>query len=242
MRTFKYDPNRFAELKKIMMGRSLSLPLVAAVALGLYMGFSNGQSTADSVNALLIVLPVSILVMVIALGSGLARGIKRQRVLYESYRLTIDENSITREQFNTPTIRIMKSDITLIAINPNRSITIKGRDNREVIGIAPQIEDYEGLEQVLREVRPFSDPQQNPLLEKLGRYSGIITVLLFAAVFLSNDKIIVTPCAILLLGLLGWSFVGIRRSRHIDAKTKRGMYFMVFPCFAILAKLVFLWL
>jgi hypothetical protein len=241
MRTFKYDPKRFAELRKTMLTGSIPI-IVIALAAGLYMGLRNAHSETSSVNVLLIAVPVSVFLALIAGGIGLARGVKRQRVLYESYRLTIDESGIIREQFNTPTIRIMKSDITLIAKNANRSFTIKGRNNREVIGIAGQVEDYEELEQILRQIKPFGGPAQKPLLEKYGRFAGIVTIILFAAVFLSNDKTIVTLSGILLIGLLGWSFTEVLRSKHIDARTKRGMYFVIFPIFAVLSKLALLWL
>ncbi len=112
----------------------------------------------------------------------------------------------------------------------------------QVIGIACQIEDYEELEQILRQIKPFGGPDRKPLLEKYPRLSGIIAIILFAAVFLSHDKTIVTLCGILLLGLLGWSFTEVLRSKHIDARTKRSLYFVIFPVFAVLAKLAFLWL
>jgi hypothetical protein len=241
MRTFKYDPARFSELRKIILKGSIPV-MLAAIAVGFYVGFSIRQSQNSSVNVLPVAIPISVLLALLAGRIGLTRAVKRQRVLFESYRVTIDESAIIREQFNTPTIRIMKSDITLIAKNANKSLTIKGRNNREVIGIGAQIEDYDELEKILRQIKPFSDPSQKALLEKYRSLLGIVTIILFAAVFLSQDKLMVTLCGILLLGLLGWSFIEVLRSTHFDARTKRSVYIMILPVFAIVAKIAFLWI
>ena len=110
------------------------------------------------------------------------------------------------------------------------------------LNIGAQIENYDELEQMLRQIRPFGDGLQKPLLEKYNKLAGFGTVVLFLPVFLSNDRTVVTPCAVLLLGLLGWSFVETLRNRNIDARTKRSMYMVVFPVFGVLAKLAFIWL
>lgn len=239
MRTFKYDLNRFAELKKAMLKGTLPIMLVALAA-GLYIGLGNSQSHPTPM--LPAILSVSITGALIALAIGLSRAVKRQRALYESYRLSIDEDGITREQSNTPTIRIMKADVTFIAKNANGSFTITGKSIREVIGIGAQIEDRDELEQMLRQIRPFGDRLQPPLLEKYGKHAGFVTIMLLLLVFMSNDRAIVTASAALLLGLLGWSFAETLRSKNIDAKTKRSMYMVFFPAFGVLAKLAFIWL
>ena len=239
-RIFKYDPDRFDELRKIMLTRSIPVSTLA-IAVGLYLGLSQGQPQQGP-NVTLIALPLSIVLALLAGGFGLMRAVKRQRGLYDSYRLLIDDDSISREQLNTPSVRIMKSDISLIAKNKNGSITIKGKDNREVIGIGSQIEGYDELEAVLRQIKPLGGRDQRSFLERYGKLSGVATIILMGAVFLSEDAITVILCGAVLLGLFGWSFLEVQRSKHIDAKTKRSMYVAIFPVFAVLAKIAFLWL
>jgi hypothetical protein len=236
MRTFKYNAERFSELRKRIIIRAL-LVLVPAVAVGLYIGLSGAEPAVLS-----IAIPVSLFGAIVASGFGLRRGIKRQKALYETYRLTIDQNAVTREQQNTQTIRLPKSDITLITKNRNGSFTIKGKNPRDVIGIAPQIEAYEELELLLRQMRPFGGPVHQPLLERYGRFSGLGALLLFAAVFLSTSKTIVTLAGLVLIGLFVWSVIEVQKNKNIDAKTKRSMYLVIFPVFAILAKIAFLWM
>jgi hypothetical protein len=236
MRTFKYNAERFSELRKMIIIRSL-LVLVPAVAVGLYIGLRGAEPAVLS-----IAIPVSILGVTMASGFGLLRGIKRQRALYETYRLTVDENAVTREQQNTQTIRLLKSDITLITKNGNGSFTIKGKNPRDVIGIAPQIENYEELELLLRQMRPFSGPVHQPLLERYGRFLALGVLILFAAVFLSTSKTIVTLAGLVLVGLFVWSVIKVQKNKNIDAKTKRSMYLVIFPIFMIIAKIAFLWM
>lgn len=71
---------------------------------------------------------------------------------------------------------------------------------------AIQIDDRNELEQILRQIKPFGDRLQQPLLEKYGKSAGFITIILMLLVFISNDRTIVTASAALLLGLMGWSF------------------------------------
>jgi hypothetical protein len=111
-----------------------------------------------------------------------------------------------------------------------------------VIGIGPQVEGHEELESLLRQIRPFGGAVRQPLLERYGRSAGLVTIILFAVVFLSNSKSVVTPAGLVLIGLLGWSLVEVQRNKNIDAKTRRGMYMVIFPLFAVLAKLAFLWM
>ncbi len=241
MRTFKNDPKRFSELRKLFFVRTIPM-MALALAVGLYIGLSGPQAKDPKVNVMPLAAPIAIAVAVGGGVLGLFRASKRQQELYETYRLTLDETAIVREQKTTPTIRIPINEITRITKNANSSFTIRGRNDREMIGVAPQIEDHAELERLLGRIRPFGGDVHRPLLEKYSRFSGVLTVILFALVFLSNEKTVVLLSGSLLTGLLCWSFVEIRKSKHIDARTKRSMYMVVFPLFAVLAKIAFLWL
>lgn len=241
MRTFKYKQERFNELRKKILTRTMPIILVA-MASGIYISFQNTQSNGMSSDVLPISIPISILVVLLAGGTGLFRGIKRRQALYNSFLLLLDQDGITREQSNTATIKIMNSDITLIAKNANRSFTIRGKSSRDVIVVEDTIQEYEELERMLRQVKPFSESVPIHFLERYGRVFIIFTLVLFFAVFISDDKTIVTVGGILIIGLMGWSTSEALRSKNIDAKTKRSIYLVVFPIFSILAKLVILWL
>ena len=76
-----------------------------------------------------------------ALAFGLYRGVNRQKEIFDSYRLTLDNNAITREQHKTPTITISNTDVIEIVKNSNGSFTLKGNSPVNVIGVPSQIDD-----------------------------------------------------------------------------------------------------
>ena len=240
MRTFEYDPNRFADFRKLILRRALPLTLLTTAA-GLYIGLRDGRMPPGSVNVMLVIVPLAIAFSLFSLWKGISRGVERQRVLYDSYRLTIDGAGITREQLDMPTIRMANDDISRITRNANGSFTVVGRNPHEQIAIDARIQNHDELEQLLRRIRPFDDANRQSPLARFPGLPAIVVIILFAAVFLSGNTIIVTLCGVILLGLLGWSFIEVRKSKHIDAKTKRGLYFIVLPVYAVLVKLFYLW-
>lgn len=74
--------------------------------------------------------------------------------IYASYTLTISGNVIIREQQNTPTIKLSFTEVNEIAKHPDGSYTITGKHRQEVIGIPEYIENSNGLERALNEIRP----------------------------------------------------------------------------------------
>ncbi len=140
-----------------------------------------------------------------ALAFGLYRGINRQKEIFDSYRLTLDNNGITREQHNTPTINIAKADLSEIIKNPNGSFTIKGNSTVNVIGVPSQIDDYENLELSLAEIRQISTKTSEPILQNFRSLLSILVIGLMASVYISKDKIIVGISGTVLLVVLGYS-------------------------------------
>src|SRR6185503_14947178 len=98
MEQFKIRAGGFNEIRKLMLVKTIPLSVIA-VAVGL--GISQNNQN-DSVNVLPYVIPFALL----SLGIGLYRGVNRQKKLFESYTLSISDDSIIREQTNTPTIKI----------------------------------------------------------------------------------------------------------------------------------------
>ncbi|MBK9568176.1 MAG: hypothetical protein IPO37_24375 [Saprospiraceae bacterium] len=162
-----------------------------------------------------------------ALAFGLYRGVNRQKEIFDSYRLTLDNNAITREQHKTPTITISNTDVIEIVKNSNGSFTLKGNSPVNVIGVPSQIDDYEKLEKSLAEIRKISLKSSEPFLQKFSVLLSILTIGLMSAVYISKDKIIVGVSETILLLVLGYSFFEIQRSKNIDSKTQKGMWWLI---------------
>ena len=222
MEQFNIKQDWFKEYRRAIIIKAASFILLAILG-GLAISYFVINRQHDEVNIYPIVIPM-VLVMSIF---GVYQGIKRQRKIFDGYRLTIDNNSITREQYNTPTITIPLADISEISKHPKGSFTIKGNSTINAIYIPTHIENYEKLEQLLSEIKPVSYKDKKTLLQKFEGLLIILTIGLMVVVFLINDKIIVGICGTLLLMFLGYSLFVTQKSKNVDKKTKKGMWMVI---------------
>lgn len=222
MQQFKIRQEGLKELRNTILIKSIPFSLIVVFG-GLGISYFNPNIQQNGVNVFPYIIPIVLLIVAV----GLYNGINRQKEIFESYILTIDSYSITREQHNTPTISISKTEISEIIKNSNGSFTIKWNSNADVIGVPKQIEDYQNLEKALVEIRQFSTKSSEPFLQKFHGLITLVSVGLMVAVFLSKNKIIVGICGTILLVVLGTSFFEIQRNKNIDSKTKNGMWGLI---------------
>ncbi|MEY4926201.1 MAG: hypothetical protein RI894_637 [Bacteroidota bacterium] len=105
--------------------------------MGVFVFNSTGQDGQMSV--LSSVIPISLA----ALSLSIYSSINKQKLLFESYKLSISEDGITREQLNTPTINIPYSDINSIIKDSKGNFAIKGATALDTIGVPYLIDNYE---------------------------------------------------------------------------------------------------
>jgi hypothetical protein len=222
MEQFKIRQDGFKEIRKSMLIKAIPISLLAAFG-GIAISHFNTNDQQSDVNVFPFVIPM----VLGALAFGLYRGINRQKEIFDSYRLTIDNNGITREQHNTPTITISNTDVIEIIKNSNGSFTIKGNSAVNVIGVPSQIVDNEKLEKSLAEIRPISTKSSEPFLQKFGGLISILTIGIMAAVYISKDKIIVGVSGTVLIVVLGYSFFEVQRGKNVDRKTKKLIWWLI---------------
>lgn len=231
---FQIKENGFTEIKKTMIIKTIPIAILAT-GTGLAISHFNTNGQSSDVNVLPFVIPI----IIGALAFGLFKGINRQKGLFESYKLIINENEIIREQNNTQTISIPRNEIKSIIRNPKGILTIVGNSNTEIIGVPSQINNSEKLEQILSQIKPITDSDKKPLTEK---YKGVLILLmlgLMATVYISKDKIIVGITGIILVLFLGYSFYEVRRNKNIDKKTKNGMWWIILVLLSIIGNMYF---
>ena len=186
MEEFKIRQDGFKEIRKAMLIKVIPISLLAVLG-GLAISHFNTSGQQSDVSVFPFVIPAALS----ALAFGLYRGVKRQQEIFDSYRLTIDNNGITREQHNTMTITISYADLSEIIKNSNGSFTVKGNSSVNVIGIPSQIDEYEKLEKSLAEIKHISIKSSEPFLQKFQGLLSILIIGLMAAVYISQNKIIV---------------------------------------------------
>ena len=197
--------------------------MLIAVTVGISISSINSKDKIAEVNVLPIIIPF----IAIVVGFGLYRGINRQKGLFESYQLTLTNNLITREQLNTPTISIYFNDIREIVKNKNGSFIVKGKVPTDLIMIPAQIDNYSDLEKTLNEIKQVATQLDKSFLQKYSIALTMLTLGLMFCVYTLANKILVAACGAILVGILSWSFYEIRKSKNIDVKTKRGMWWVL---------------
>jgi uncharacterized membrane protein YecN with MAPEG domain len=228
MKTYKNKKDGFKEIQQRSL--RLTLPIAGlAMIFGLWIGYSNSDS--GQINTL----PYAILIGLIAGGFGIYKGLNRQRLLFDSYVLTVDGELLQREQLNTPIVKIVKNEIQDIQKNKLGHITIRGRNKIDFIIVTNQIENYAELE---NELKLFGEIKLSPRQSTTEKFkipillAGLISM---AIVYISTNKYLVSACGTFLtLGLI-WSFYEVQTSKNIDSKTKRSSLWTIVVILTVVA-------
>ena len=212
-----------------------SIPLLFLVgAAAITISIINTKHDQNDVN----VLPVMIPVVVLVLAFGIYRGVNAQKLLFESYRLTITNNLITREQLNTPTISIYFNEIQEIVRYKNDSFTIRGNHTADVIFIPPQIGNRSRLELLLQQIQPIVDKANGSFMEKYRTLISLLAIGLMVCVYTVNNKIVVGLAGIILVAFMIWSFVQFRRDKNIDHRTRRTGWYLLLVIASVIAVMI----
>ena len=141
---FKIREGGFAEIRKKRLIKSIPTLLVATSG-GLVITYLNPNAHEGGPNIYPFLIPFLIGLVIFSA----FRGANRLKPLFDSYRLTIGDGCIVRDQYNTPQISIAIDQACAILKNADGSFTIKGDSAINAIAIPSQIEEYEKLENLL---------------------------------------------------------------------------------------------
>ncbi len=194
--------------------------LVPAIGVAVVLYANNGANS--NTGSLLLIIPI----MAIVLGLSAYRGSKKQRLLLESYRLTVTGNLLTREQANTPEITIYFNEVTAITQYKNKSLLVRGKTATDYIVIPYGINDYEGLVATLSAIRPITPPKINNR-QRMEIAGVLITVIALIAVYTLTNKIIVGISGVVAIILLVRGFYAVQTNKNIDRNTKRGLWWSI---------------
>jgi len=207
------------------------------VCFGIGVSYFQTKGEGD-VNVLPFILPF--ITVIIFLGSR--RGMKRAKGILKSYSLTIYEDSILRQQDNTPDIEIAYDEIQEIIHNVNGSLTIKGDSIINSIGVPAQIENFEEVYTILNAIKPITKTK-NILSHPYANLFALPLVLgPMLIIYMVDNKIIVGICGAIFMAFMGYSYYVIQNSKNIDQKTKSSMrilgFVMACMLLGIIAKLL----
>ncbi|HMG93431.1 MAG TPA: hypothetical protein VK589_25410 [Chryseolinea sp.] len=218
MQQFTVRPDSFKEIqKKLIKFMVFVFCGILFLVLGVPLLMSDGPSDLGT-------LPYMVLLFGGIFAFSILNAMKKQKVLFESFKLIIDDEKITRERLNTPVIVIYKRDVQRIVKSSSGAFSIEGDSKLNAIGIPPQIDNYDLLEKTLNEIKPLTLYTKKTFLEQMFVPILLSVALLFFGHFYIADKIISIICGILLVLLLGVGFYITVTNKNVDQKTKRMSY------------------
>jgi hypothetical protein len=229
MPTFLIQKNGIKEIQKNNLLRVIPLMVLALIG-GLLIGMRNTGDTDAEVS----IWPYMIPLFVVVIWIGLYRGLKKQKQLLETYKITITDNVISREQVNTPTISLYFNEINVISKEAHGGFTIKGPRPGELIVIPKQIENIDLLEKELQNIRPVSMTSQIPFFQRYGLLLGVVNLTLMVLIYKSSNKWIVGMAGLFFGCIMTWSYLSILRSKNIDDQTKKGLRLTLLVTVAVL--------
>lgn len=147
--------------------------------------------------------------------------LKRQRRILNSITVTIDDEKITFEKYDTAPLSINNKDIVSITKSSGGSFTVLGQSKLNPIGIPSQMNDYAILESTLNQIRPVIVLTSKTWMEWLTIPIALSGGILIAIFYLSTNNILKLIFAILIVLILSISLALIQLSKKLDRRTKR---------------------
>lgn len=169
---------------------------------------------------------------------SLFTGIKKQRSLFESLTLKIDDEKIVRERLNTPTLTIYRNDITEIIKHANGSFVIQGKSKLNPIVMPAQVEDYQLLESMLNQIKTIKILSTKTFSEKMFIPISMSGAVLMGITFISKNEIVTLLASILIVIILLVSLFVTQLNKNIDKRTKRISWVTLIPLAAFISMII----
>lgn len=228
MQQFKIRKDGFKDIKIQVQRKTLPLIALAMVA-----GFGINWFNGSIENMSLVTGVIVIIVLAVTLYFGLSIGFRRAKALFESYTIILSDNLITREQKSVPTVSLYINEIKEINRNKNGSLTIKGTDPTDVIGVPLQLEEFHVFEQRLARIMPVTKPSYMPFLQQYQLLFVLVLLGSMFSVYALTNKFIVFISGVLVIVTLAWSIIEVRKSKHVDERMRRLIWFALLPLLSV---------
>lgn len=182
------------------------------------------------------VTPYVVASVCLIMGYSIFRTLSKQKTMFESYKLTIDKDTLIRERFSTPTISIPCNDVIEILKNKNGAFVVKAKHSSKNIYIPAQIDKRAELENTLKQIKEITVKTSNPAFAQYLNYAAMFMVLVgMACIYTVDNKIVVGVSGLIVSSMMIWGLYVIRTNKNIDAKTKRSSWLFLIVLISIIA-------
>lgn len=234
---FRLRPDAFKAIRKKILLIAIPLLLIA-MTLGFAIAHFGSDKPEGDFGFMLLAIPMALVFVV----PSFLTTLKRQKTMFESYRLTFDGKTLIREQKNTPTIQLSFFEVRQISKVSNGSFVIQGLQKGDCIYVSEHIEDYKEVETALNNIMPVTTKLSKSLMQKYGWLLVLGMLGLMMVVFISKNAFLITGCGIVLLVFLGWGWYECKTNKSIDKKTRKGLWWLLILFFAVLARIIGSWM
>lgn len=204
---------------------NIFLPIVAGGA-AIYLTI-NLMSTHNSDGITPLIIAAAVLAY---LGFAMTRVFKKQKKMLQSYRLTITENEIIREQMNTPPLTVNFMEVKEIMKTRRGSFIVRGVSRTDLIQIPYWVDDLASLEEQLQTFSTITTAN-NFMLRQWGvlgiRLAALAMFILMGVV---TNRTVAAIFGVLLIGLIIWGLNEIRVNKNMTVSSKRRstvVYFLI---------------
>jgi len=226
MTEFIIGSEGYKKVKKELFVKTGIMMLIVVVAGSCIVGFQ-----PDGLQTLIFMVPFFVLIM----GYSMYRSMARQKSAFESYRLIIDGDTITRQILNTRDIRLRFDEITDIEKTSKGSFVVKTNSNTNTIYVFSQVQNIGALENILATIRPLT-LKQAAFYSKYLSYAIIIIVLAaMVTVYTSTNKLVVGVSAAILICMMCWGFYVMQTNKNVNTKSKNLSWLVIIVILSVAA-------
>src|SRR5215217_4070020 len=218
---YRNSPARFPYFRNRLMTRSAISTAIILIFSAAIFFFAEDRDYAGSITISITYIAFIFAVLVFSF----FRNLRRQKAVYDSYKLTISDQSITREQSNLRAVTIPLAAIKEIKHNAWGNLEVKGFSPHELIVISPYTENFADIKNWLESrYSVVAQKSMGPLLNYVVMIGVVIIMFVFYKV---QNNIIATICGIIMLAVLIWSIYKIQTNSIVEKRTKRISWWLI---------------
>jgi hypothetical protein len=233
MQQYRLRWEEYTVLKKKVLVRIMPFMIIIAVILCVTQGY-NPRTGEISWLSILGVLAIFTLFC----WWSIYRILNRQKKIFETYRLTVHDNLIIREQYNSPKIEIYVSEITSMSKSTVNHIVIRGKSPNEIIYVPPQLENYEELERRLEGFMLIVPSPKKTFFQRYQPFVLLLVLVLFVASLGATNAIVSAACGLPVVGICLYIFFAGQQNKNYDKRAKRSLWSFLLISILVTANIV----
>lgn len=233
MRTYKLRPDGFARIRlRLVVMMAVMFCVINLLIIG-YETFLEKSPVSWNIELPMLLFLFLVFVVVSA------REIRRQRAKWLSYRLSVGEARVVREQVGLKPLEITFAEITKMRETRGGGLSIMGRDKFTMIFVPESLEGYDEVRAAFADIGDVEQASVNARL-RIALSIGAIIVLvpIYPLVMSSHDPRTVAPLGVALFVFFLWAFAMTQRHKGVDKRIKRGSWLWLVFLAALAWKIV----